>query len=143
MAGMGMEGIDLEQLLAMFAANPSLMEGLATMSVFDPKSNILGQRAGRAQQLQFTPSAQGQHAGGTYVASSPLEHMGVAMQRIQGGQQMRDVSGQQDAMLSGDVNTRKGLAQAMAEVMRRARGGAQGPMNQFQDPGDGFGGTDI
>jgi len=120
---MGGMDLDLEELLGMFAANPALTEGLATMSIFDPKSQLLGKRADRAEWLQRTPGATGQSVGGGYVASSPLEHLGVAMNRIQGGQQARDIGGQQDAMLQGDVGTRQALVKAMLRAMQGGQGG--------------------
>lgn len=63
----------------------ALLEMLAQVGTEpDAQALLMDQRqAGMAQAA--TPSAQGMNVGGTYRASSPLEHMAVALQRAMGG----------------------------------------------------------
>lgn len=59
----------------------ALLEAMAAMGALPDEQALLMQQMGQGQGLMNTPGAQGQNVGGTYVASSPLEHLGVLAQR--------------------------------------------------------------
>jgi len=115
--------MDPDLLLEMLS-DPETAATLAQMGVFADKTKALGQERNLGESMYATPSAQGREVGRTYVASSPLEHIGVAVERTLGARKMNDAMGQQNALISGDANARQKLAAAMAAAMRRSRAAA-------------------
>lgn len=75
----------------------AFIEQLVALGVIPEEQALLLRQAQQGQQAFQTPGAQGQNVGGTYVASSPLEHLGVLAQRASGAaQQGRADEGLQD-----------------------------------------------
>lgn len=77
----------------------------------DDRIRLLMQSMQRARELQNAPSARGMSVGGTYVASSPLEHLAAAMSRYRGGKRAKDIEAE-IAQLSAN---RPGSAMAPSE----------------------------
>lgn len=59
----------------------ALLEAMAAMGALPEEQALLMNQMGQGAGMMNTPGAQGQNVGGTYVASSPLEHLGVLAQR--------------------------------------------------------------
>jgi len=67
----------------------ALVQYLTQMSGSPEEQSLLMRSADQGSAMQGTPSAMGQNVAGTYVASSPLEHLSVALQRVMGGQKQK------------------------------------------------------
>lgn len=109
--------IDPDLLLEMLS-DPELQQALAEMSAYQDRQAGLGRQEGLGREMLGTPSAPGREVGRTYVASSPLEHFSVALQRGMGAKRLNDAQGQREALIQGDVGTRKTLAQRLADTFR-------------------------
>jgi hypothetical protein len=70
---------------------------------------------GLGHEMFNAPGAEGMRAGGTYVASSPLEHLAVALQRSMGASRMSGA--QQD--LRGLVGKATAGRSAYADALMR------------------------
>lgn len=92
-------------------------EGLQQMidaGLFSDRSQLTGQEMGQAQGMIDTPGAQGMRVGGTYVASSPLEHASVAMARVMGQQKMNQARQNQGDLITGKGKGMEALLRAMS-----------------------------
>jgi hypothetical protein len=121
-----------EELLMHLLTDPEMADQLAQMGLYGDKAALFGQDTKRADLQRGIASPEGRFVGSTYVAASPLEHLGVAMQRMAGQQNLSNARQAQEQLMSGDVAARKGLASAMAQAMRRRREGE--PMESIQSP---------
>lgn len=110
--------------------NPELVQALSEAGVFPDEMDMLQSQLKRADALRTTPGAQGREVGRTYVASSPLEHLAVGLQRYQGGKGVQQGIGQQDALLG----RMRANAQAMAQAIREGAQPPQQPAPQFGPP---------
>jgi hypothetical protein len=79
-----------------------LVEAMAQMSTIPDEQGLSMRELGMGTDLAQTPGAEGTKLGYTYVASSPLEHLAVALNRYRGirdqqsaKQQMLDTFGRQ------------------------------------------------
>jgi hypothetical protein len=98
--------------------SPELLAQLSEMGIAPDELDMLHQQVQRAQALRNTPGAQGREVGRTYVASSPLEHLAVGLQRVQGQQGIQGGEQSQAALLQ--------RLQAKAQALGMAlRGGGQ------------------
>jgi hypothetical protein len=71
---------------------------MAALSGIPLEQAALMQRARRAQGLMDTPGAQGTQIGQVYRAASPLEHLATALNRYQGGKQLKEIEPQFDVL---------------------------------------------
>jgi hypothetical protein len=128
----------------MFGGNDSetaaLAEFIGSLKQRDPAafdnliaSGLFGEQMGMANQdwtqggaLMGTPSPEGMRVGGTYVASSPLEHLATAMARSRGAGQQADARRRQQEFMAS-LNRGKG---DLLSEMARQRQAQQMP----QDP---------
>lgn len=110
-----------DEILMQLLTDPAMAEQLAAMSAYGDKSALLGQAAKRADAMRGTPSAEGRQVDRAYVAASPLEHLGVAVNRGLGERNLRNATSDQQSLISGDMDARKALAKAMATAMQRAK----------------------
>ena len=62
---------------------------------------------------------QGMHAGGTYVAANPLEHMAAGLRAFKGNRDVRDARSAQKEMSAAKQ-------QAMMQILRAGAGGGGG-----------------
>jgi len=118
--------------LAESFASPELIGKMAGVGAYPERQALLMEQMRRAQALASTPGAQGLHAGGTFVAASPLEHLGVALNRTLGQIQQGSITGAQRKLIEADQATREGIARIMAEAMRKYR--QQQMPQQQQEP---------
>ncbi len=120
---------ELAQLLeAMSQGDPEKMRALVSSGLFGEQMGMAGQDYSTGLGLSQTPSAQGQNVGGTYVSASPLEHIGTALQRVMGGQQMQGAREAQQKAMGGVTDFRSALLKAMSQQ-------GQQPMQPPQWPG--------
>jgi hypothetical protein len=125
-------GMDYEALLEAIS-DPAMAEQLAQMAGYSDQMALANAKAHRADALRATPLAAGREVGRAYVASSPLEHMAVAVQRAKGEHDLSAVNKAQQGLIAGDTNARTALARAMGEAMRRRA--ASSPMAPVPAPG--------
>jgi hypothetical protein len=67
----------------------AFLEQIGALGAVPDEQGLLMRQANQGQALMNTPSAAGQNVGGTYRASSPLEHLSVALQRVMGAKQQQ------------------------------------------------------
>jgi hypothetical protein len=92
-------------------------EGLQQMidaGLFSDRSGLEAQKTAQGMGMMQTPGAQGQNVGGTYVASSPLEHLATALSRVQGGRMVQESQGRQADLIGGKGKGMEALLLAMA-----------------------------
>lgn len=99
--------------------NPGALQQMIDAGLFGDRSALSAQQMGQAQGMIDTPSAQGMRVGGTYVASSPLEHAAIAMTRAMGHRQMQDARAQQEGLIGGKGQGMEALIRAMAGPNQR------------------------
>jgi hypothetical protein len=88
---------DLYDLISQ--ADPETLQAMIDAGLVPERSNIAQGQYNYGQKLAGTPSAQGREVGKTYVASSPLEHLAVALRNYQGQKMMKDAQSQQQGLL--------------------------------------------
>lgn len=123
-----------EELLLQMLSDPQMSDQIAQMSAYGDRAALLGKDTQRADALRAIQSPQGRYVGNTYVASSPLEHLGAVAQRALGERQLAGARGGYDKLIQGDVTARKGIASALADAMRRVRQPAGAPEEPIQAP---------
>ncbi len=107
--------------------DPEVMQQLSEMGIFPDSMDLMGQQMKRAEALRGTPGAQGREVGNTYVASSPLEHLAVGLQRTLGQQGINNTAGQQNDLLQRMRGSVMDQARAMARALRGGAGVDQMP----------------
>lgn len=107
-------GNDLFDLLAQ--ADPHLAEQMIAARLAPERAKVLDPRLALAHANFSTPTPAGQHVGGTFVASSPLEHLaaalrqGIGARQVAGVQQQREgLIGQQGVGLQAYLNAARNL----------------------------------
>lgn len=91
--------------------SPDILQQMIDAGLVDDQASLLAQAMARGQGLMATPGAQGMNVGGTYRASSPLEHAATALARVMGGRQVRDA----EAGLRGLVDQKRVGRMAFAQ----------------------------
>ena len=123
---------DLYELMA--SLDPQSRDQLLRAVNADAQVGLAGHQMGIGNELLNTPTAEGRNVGRTYVASSPLEHMSVALRRGIGAQKMNQAGADQQAAL-GQRST--GLGAFLDLLGRKPNqqplGGATGTA-AFDDP---------
>jgi hypothetical protein len=110
--------------------DPAALQQMMEAGVVPEQLALQAQQAKRGQGLADTQTPQGMHVGGSYVASSPLEHLAAALRQGQGGiMQNKAAQAQQDALKQA-VGGRTAYLQGIA---------GQGPQQQTP-PASGTGG---
>jgi hypothetical protein len=102
--------------------NEELQMMVALGAIPEEQAMLMAQRE-QGEGMMSAPTPQGRQVGQAYVASSPLEHMGAALQRALGARQMR-----QAERGYGDTLQRQTQGRVVAERQRQAQeqqGGAQ------------------
>jgi hypothetical protein len=76
---------DLYQLLQYIeATNPGALDQMIQGGQAPEQMQLQAQQAKRGSSLADTQQPQGMHVGGTYMASSPLEHLAAALRQGKG-----------------------------------------------------------
>jgi hypothetical protein len=73
-----------------------LIQAMSQMSTIPDEQGLAMKQMGMGTDLSQTPGAEGTKLGYTYVASSPLEHLAVALNRYRG---IRDQQAARQTML--------------------------------------------
>ena len=71
---------------------------------------------GMGQQMMGTPQPEGRNVGHTYVASSPLEHLSSAVQRVMGAGMMNQGQNQRGAGIQAYINALRARPPSPAPV---------------------------
>jgi hypothetical protein len=93
--------------------------------LFEDRMGIQGQTMGIGKGMWDTPMAQGTHAGGTYVAASPVEHLSNAMRQVLGASFMGQAQKNQGELINQKGGGMEALIRAMAQ--QQAQPAPQGP----------------
>lgn len=107
-----------------------LAQIIALGGIPEQQSMNMAQRQ-TGMDLFNTPGPQGYHAGGTFVAASPLEHIGNLVMRGVGAHKARTAEDQYKALLGQQTAGRQAFANALL------RGGAPQPAPQPVQPTPG------
>jgi len=99
-----------QAFMAQLEADAPHISEMSTLGAIPDEQGLLQNQIGQGMQQQNTPLAQGQNAGRAYVASSPLEHLAVALQRGMGGMKQREAEGQYRDTLSQQTKGREASA---------------------------------
>jgi hypothetical protein len=100
--------------------SPELLALLQQIAGTPEEQEMLGQEAQIGLGMLNTPGAQGMNVGGTYVASNPVEHLSVALQRAMGAKQYR---GAQDEMMGNIAKQGAARSATMADILQKMLGG--------------------
>jgi hypothetical protein len=112
--------------------SPELLALLQQIAGTPEEQEMLGQEAQIGLGMLNTPGAQGMNVGGTYVASNPVEHLSVALQRAMGAKQYR---GAQDEMMGNIAKQGAARSATMADILQKMLGGGGQPDPFAQAPG--------
>lgn len=82
------------------------IERLMELGVLSEEQKILDRQRKQAELLQGTPGARGRYASRVYKAANPLEHTGVALNRIRGTQQLMGLPGQERDLATEQMRRR-------------------------------------
>jgi hypothetical protein len=93
------------------------IQSLAALGIGPEELAMFLRQSDQGYAATQTPSAQGRNVGSTYVASSPLEHLSVALERGMGGRQ-------QQAADEGYRSTLGRMAGTRGEYMGRQQNNA-------------------
>lgn len=94
--------------------DPAALQQMMEAGVVPEQLALQAQQAKRGQGLADTQTPQGMQVGGSYVASSPLEHLSAAIRQGAGGvMQGKAAQAQQDALkqaIAGRTSYLQGIA---------------------------------
>jgi hypothetical protein len=106
---------DLQELLAYIqATNPGALDQMMTGGVAPEQMGLQSEQAKRGAVLASTQTPQGLHVGGTYVASSPLEHLAAAIRQGQGLSLQKNASQAQQQALQQQKQGRLAYLQGIS-----------------------------
>lgn len=98
---------------------------------YEGKRGVLDEQMSTAQDYMDTPTPEGIEAGGLYVASNPLSHLGRAIRQYRGGKQAQEINEERDVLADrygrGSQAGGEFAAGQLAKVMRQMQ------MNQLQE----------
>lgn len=124
--------MDPELAALLSQLTPEDIDALVGAGQTDDRMSIQANAMKMAQAMASSPGAQGAHAGDLYVASSPLEHLAVGLDRIQGQRGVSDAR----AQMSGLIDQKGGaLADAWKRQIAAMQGGAPKPQSSSVHPG--------
>jgi hypothetical protein len=101
----------------------TLIDQLVALGVLPEQEAMQMRQANQGAAMMQTPMAEGRNVGHTYVASSPLEHLSVGLQRAMGARQQDEALRQYQETLGQQTAGRS----AYADALRRLMMGQQGP----------------
>jgi hypothetical protein len=133
-----------EAFMAQLEADAPHLAEMAALGAIPEEQGLLQNQIGQGMQQQNIPGATGQNVGRTYVASSPLEHLSVALQRGMGGMKQREAEGQFRETLAQQTKGREAAASrtnALERVMLMMLRGQQPQTPPVQGPagwGNGY-----
>ena len=108
--------------------DPELMQLLSELGIMDDESGLLMEQTARADQGRMAQMPQGRQAGGTFIASNPLEIAAATMERIEGRRGLKKATEGREALMGRE-------REAMMRLARALRGGqayAQ-PVQGYED----------
>jgi hypothetical protein len=112
-----------EWLSQMEAQNPGALKQMIDAGLMGDRMGVEGQNVAMGKDMWDVPMAQGQRVGGTYVASSPVEHLSNAMSKVMGAKMMGDSQARQQAL----INQKGGGMDAFIRAMAQQRPPVQQP----------------
>jgi hypothetical protein len=113
----------------------ALIQMLVQLGAIPEEQALLMRQMDQGAGMMQTPGAQGQNVGGTYVASNPLEHLSVALQRGMGAQKQRGAEGAYRDTLGKQTAGRSAYAEALKRLMEQQMTGQAQPMPGPWDTG--------
>jgi hypothetical protein len=111
-------------------ANPGTIQKMLDAALSGDRMGVEGDTMKMGADLWNTPSAKGQNVGQTYVASSPLEHLSVALQKGLGADKLNKSQFAQQGLINQKGSGLEALIKAMM------RGGQTSPVPAYD--GEGF-----
>jgi hypothetical protein len=109
---------EYNDLLAQVGSDPERLRALLEAAVSGDQMALAQRQLGVGQDLFATPGAQGREVGRTYVASSPLEHLSVALRQGIGAKRMQDALTQQQTVIDQKKKGMNTLLEAIAGAGR-------------------------
>ena len=114
----------------------ALIQQLVALGAIPEEQALMLRQADQGAGMMQTPSAQGMNVGGTFKASSPVEHLSVALQRMLGGKMQKAALSQYQGTLGKQTAGRGVYADALLKMLN---GGQQQPQAEIpyylQNPG--------
>jgi hypothetical protein len=95
--------------------NPGSLQKMLDAALYGDRMGVEGDTMKMGADLWNTPSAKGQNVGQTYVASSPLEHLSVALQRGLGASKLNQSQATQQGLINQKGTGLEALIKAMMQ----------------------------
>ena len=95
-----------------------LISQLVALGAIPEEQALLMRQADQGAGMAMTPGPQGMNVAGTYVASSPLEHLSSALQRVMGSRMQDEALGQYRDTLGKQTAGRGSYADALMKLMQ-------------------------
>lgn len=97
--------------------DPALVQQLIALSSAPDQQQALQQRIQFGREDSQTPMPQGMRVGGTYVASSPLEHLAAALKQGVGLAQQRNAQGGLDESIQQQTQGRQAYGDMLGRLL--------------------------
>lgn len=108
----------------------ALIQQLVALGAIPEEQALLMRQMQQGEGMMGAPSAQGMRVGSTYVASSPMEHAAVALQRYLGQRQMAEAEKGYRGTLGEQTSGRSAAAEALRKLMMQQQAPPMDPMGQ-------------
>ena len=95
------------------------LDMMVALGAIPEEQALLMKQRQSAEALMGAPSAQGRNVGATYVASSPLEHLSVALQRGMGAQRTKRADEAMEGTFERQTQGRRAGLKAYQEQQAR------------------------
>ena len=119
------------EVVTQSAVTPEMLQAAGQST--DGQRSAIARQARTAEALRSTATPEGRSAGGIYVASNPLEHLGAIGDKAWGRKVAREVRGQEGAL--DQTEAEKAQAQMELEQARLADQQAREDLMRKQDRG--------
>lgn len=96
----------------------AMIQALVELGAIPEEQALLMRQADQGLAMQGAPTPQGMSVGGTYVASSPLEHLSAALQRGLGAKKQQGAEEAFRGTLGKQTQGRQGYADALMRLLR-------------------------
>lgn len=119
------------EVVTQSAVTPEMLQAAGQST--DGQRSAIARQARTAEALRSTATPEGRSAGGIYVASNPLEHLGAIGDKAWGRKVAREVRGQEGAL--DQTEAEKAVGQMELEQARLADQQAREDLMRKQDRG--------
>ena len=119
------------EVVTQSAVTPEMLQAAGQST--DGQRSAIARQARTAEALRSTATPEGRSAGGIYVASNPLEHLGAIGDKAWGRKVAREVRGQEEAL--DQTEAEKAVGQMELEQARLADANAREDRIRREDQG--------